>query len=199
MPTNLLVSQCLLNLSSPILLVLLIDSWPLNWKVNRYKSNDIGPHNQKTKKLRQKTGREGTRILQKYRIIKSWQKIQDSRVQVAPERESTMYASLPGYIPGPEGFISGSPFHHLRGRSSTWAILSGFVSYIQNRPDQDTIQPYFPLFPLTPYSALLVLLRKIFELLPRPARFIILLPVFSVILLILSHDSQTSPFPVQTP
>lgn len=82
---------------------------------------------------------------------------------------------------------------------STWATLSGFVSYIQNRPDQDTIQPYFPLFPLTPYSALWVLVRKIFKLLPRPAGFIILLSVSSVTLLILSHHSQTSPFPVQHP
>lgn len=150
--------------------VLLAGSWHLSRKVNRYESNHIWPSNQKKANWE----REGMRILWKYRITELWQKLQDLRPCVAPERQNVLHLLVMVLVmtaPSQDASTTVSLKYPLM-----WATLSGFL-FLKSKTDLTTT----PSNPISPglYSVLSALIRKIFGLFPMAARSTILLSVFS--------------------
>jgi len=149
-------------------------------QLNKWTTNHTGlqsPPKKTTLKLGQ---RDSTRVLQKDRITKLWQKLLrckswplKDRVQLVPHLLVTVLVTMSSSQDVPT-LVS---FKY----SLYWSYFKCVsVSDTPNSPDQDTIQFYFSH---SVYCTLCPVI-KIFGLFPMPARFLILLPVSSSVILI---------------
>lgn len=107
------------------------------------------------------------------------------------------HASLSSYIPGHDGSISGCPYYCFLKILPLVELPN--IGFCFLSPKQTWRGHHPTLFPPVHCSVFFALVGNIFGPFRWPARFITLWTVSSVLLLILSHHSKTSPVPYNIP